>query len=383
VSASGRPAGSAALHTAACELFGIRYPIVQTGMGYVATPELTAATSNAGGLGILASGTLSLAETDAAIGRTKELTEQAFGVNMRGDAPDLMDRARLLVKHGVKIASFALAPNERVVRDLKDAGLVVMPTIGARRHAEKVAEWGVDAVIAQGAEGGGHTGTVPTSILLPQVVDAVDVPVLCAGGMSSGRGLVAALAFGAAGIAMGTRFLLTSDSVVPANVKREYLARTVNDTVVTSVLDGVPQRILRTEFADRLVSANPMTRISRSVRSALAFHNLSGISWADMVREGLSMKRTNGLKWSQVLMAANTPMMLRAGMVDGRTDLGTLASGQVAGVIDDLPSCAELIRRIVAEADAVLGRLADPALEIVAGENPDARAQWSGHGRSD
>lgn len=374
---------AAALHTAACELFGIRYPIVQTGMGYVATPELTAATSNAGGLGILASGTLSLAETDAAIGRTKELTDQTFGVNMRGDAPDLMDRARLLVKHGVRVASFALAPNERVIRDLKDAGLIVVPSIGARRHAEKVAAWGVDAVIAQGAEGGGHTGTVPTSILLPQVVDAVDVPVLCAGGMSSGRGLVAALAFGAAGIAMGTRFLLTSDSVVPANVKREYLVRTVNDTVVTSVLDGVPQRILRTEFADKLISANPVSRAGRSVRSALAFHKMSGISWPDMVREGLSMKKTNGLKWSQVLMAANTPMMLRAGMVDGRVDLGTLASGQVAGVIDDLPSCAELIDRIIAEADEVLARLAGRNTEPASVENRVAHAHWSGHARND
>jgi NAD(P)H-dependent flavin oxidoreductase YrpB (nitropropane dioxygenase family) len=346
-----------ALRTAVCDLFGIRYPIVQTGMGYVATPELTAATSNAGGLGILASGTLSLAETDAAIVRTKKLTQNTFGVNMRGDAPDLSERAKLLVKHGVRIASFALAPKETVIRELKDAGLVVVPSIGARRHAEKVAAWGVDAVIVQGSEAGGHTGRVPTSILLPQVVDAVDIPVIGAGGMSNGRGLVAALAFGAAGIAMGTRFLLTSDSTVPANVKREYLIRTVDDTVVTSVLDGVPQRVLRTEFAEKLISASPPARMTRSLRHAVAFHALSGISWRDMVREGLAMKKNHDLGWSQVLMAANTPMMLHASMIDGRTDLGTLASGQVAGVIDDLPSCAELLHRIMVEADAVLTKL--------------------------
>ena len=350
----------AALHTIACELFGVRYPIVQTGMGYVATPELTAATSNAGGLGILASGTLSVAETDAAIGRTKELTGDVFGVNMRGDAPDLMDRAKLLVKHGVKVASFALAPNEKVIRDLKQSGLVVMPSIGARRHAEKVAAWGVDAVIVQGAEGGGHTGSVPTSILLPQVVDAVDIPVLAAGGMSSGRGLVAALAYGAAGIAMGTRFLLTSDCVVPDNVKQEYLTRTVNDTVVTSVLDGVPQRVLRTDLAEKLIKANAASRMARSLKHAVAFHRMSGIPWRDMVREGLSMKRSSDLGWTQVLMAANTPMMLHASMVEGRTDLGTLASGQVTGVIDDLPSCAELLQRIMAEADDVLTTLTKP-----------------------
>jgi NAD(P)H-dependent flavin oxidoreductase YrpB (nitropropane dioxygenase family) len=347
-----------ALRTAICDLFGVRYPIVQTGMGWVSTPELTAATANAGALGILASGTLTLAETDAAIGRTRELTSAPFGVNMRGDAPDLAERARLLVKHGVRVASFALAPDERVIRSLKDDGLVVVPSIGARRHAEKVAAWGVDAVVAQGGEGGGHTGSVPTSILLPQVAAAVDVPVIGAGGFYDGRGLVAALAYGAAGVAMGTRFLLTSDSPVPDAVKAEYLKRTVTDTVVTSVPDGVPQRVLRTPLVDRLVAEGPVPRLWRSMANAVEFQKLSGTPWRDIIAEGLAMKRSHGLRWTQVIMAANTPMMLRASMVDGRTDLGTLASGQVAGVIDDLPSCAELVERIIAEATAVLHRFA-------------------------
>ena len=350
-----------ALRTPICGLFGVDYPIVQTGMGWVSTPDLTAATANAGGLGILASGTLTLAETDAAIGRIAELTGRPFGVNMRGDAPDVADRAKLLVRHGVRVASFALAPSERVVRSLKDDGLVVVPSVGARRHAEKVAAWGVDAVIAQGAEGGGHTGVVPTSILLPQVVSAVDIPVIGAGGFFDGRGLVAALAYGAAGIAMGTRFLLTSDSPVPDAVKAEYLKRTVTDTVVTSVLDGVPQRVLRTPLANQLISGGPLARLRRSVGHAIAFRKMSGTPWPDIVAEGLAMKRGHELSWTQVIMAANTPMMLRASMVDGRVDLGTLASGQVAGVIEDLPSCAELVQRIVAEATAVLDRLAGGA----------------------
>jgi NAD(P)H-dependent flavin oxidoreductase YrpB (nitropropane dioxygenase family) len=354
------PEAHPALRTAICDLFGVQYPIVQTGMGWVSTPELTAATANAGALGILASGTLTVAETDAAIGRTTELTGQPFGVNLRGDAPDLPERAALLVKHGVRVASFALAPNERVIKSLKDDGLLVVPSIGARRHAEKVAAWGVDAVIAQGGEGGGHTGSVPTSILLPQVTAAVDLPVIGAGGFSDGRGLVAALAYGAAGIAMGTRFLLTSDSPVPDPVKAEYLKRTVTDTVVTSVLDGVPQRVLRTPLVDRLTGGGPLRRLGRSVTSAAAFRKLSGTSWRDIVAEGLAMKRGHELTWTQVIMAANTPMMLRASMVDGRTDLGTLASGQVAGVIDDLPSCAELVQRIIAQASDVLERLGAP-----------------------
>jgi len=346
------------LRTAACDLLGIRYPIVQTGMGWVSTPSLTAATGNAGGLGVLAAATLTLAETEAAIARTRELTAAPFGVNLRGDAPDVGKRARLLVKHGVRVASFGLAPDEAVIRELTEAGLVVMPSVGARRHAEKVAALGAGAVIAQGSEGGGHTGGVPTSILLPQVTAAVGIPVFGAGGFCDGRGLVAALAYGAAGIAMGTRFLLTKESPVPGPVKQEYLRRGVTETLVTTALDGVPQRVLRTSLAERLERGGSLSRLARSLRHAAAFRKMSGQSWPDLVREGVAMKRRHGLPWPAVIMAANTPMMLRASMVDGRTDLGTLASGQVAGVIDDLPTCAELIERIMAEADAVLTRLA-------------------------
>jgi len=347
------------LHTAVCDLFGVRYPIVQTGMGWVSTPELTAATCEAGGLGILASATLTLAETDAAIARVRELTTAPFGVNLRGDAPDLTDRARLLVKHGVRVASFARAPSGAVIESLRDAGLVVVPSIGALRHAEKVAALGADAVIAQGAEAGGHTGGVPTSILLPQVSAAVDIPVIGAGGFHDGRGLVAALAFGAAGIAMGTRFLLTAESPVPDAVKREYLKRGVTDTLVTTALDGVPQRVLRTPLAESLDRAIPPLQLYRSVKSARAWRRVARTSWRDMIREGLAMRRAHGLSWSQVLMAANTPMMLRASMVDGRIDLGTLASGQVAGVIEDLPTCAELIARVMSEARETVALLAD------------------------
>lgn len=346
-----------ALHTPLCDLFGIRYPVVQTGMGWVSGPELTAATAEAGGLGILAGATLTPDETRAAIRAVRGRTDAPFGVNLRGDAADVVERAAILVQEGVRVASFALAPTERVIRSLKDAGLVVVPSVGARRHAEKVQAWGVDAVVVQGGEGGGHTGSVPTSILLPQVVDAVGIPVIAAGGFHDGRGLVAALAQGAVGIAMGTRFLLTSDSTVPDPVKQQYLRRGVTDTVVTDVLDGVPQRVLRTELVDRLLAAGPVARTARSLRHAVAFQRMSGIPWPDLVREGLAMRRSHGLGWSQVLMAANTPMMLRASMVEGRVDLGTLASGQVAGLIEDLPSCAELIDRIVTEADAVLTRL--------------------------
>ena len=186
----------------------------------------------------------------------------------------------------MQVASFALAPREDQIKQLKDAGIAVVPSIGARRHAEKVAAWGVDAVIVQGGEGGGHTGSVATTLLLPQVVDAVDIPVIAAGGFFDGRGLVAALAYGAAGIAMGTRFLLTQESTVPDSVKQYYLGRTVADTVVTARIDGVPHRVLRTEFVDELEHTNAVTALPRALRNAVAFKRMSGTSWRGIVARG-------------------------------------------------------------------------------------------------
>ena len=174
-------------------------------MGWVAGPRLVAATCEAGGLGILASATMTLDQLAEAIAEVRSRTSAPFGVNLRTDVADVDERIALMIETGARVASFAQAPNAALVTRCKEAGLFVMPTVGARRHAEKVAEWGVDAVIAQGAEGGGHTGTIPTTLLLPQVVDAVGdrVLVLGAGGFFSGRGLVAALAYGAVGVAMG------------------------------------------------------------------------------------------------------------------------------------------------------------------------------------
>jgi NAD(P)H-dependent flavin oxidoreductase YrpB (nitropropane dioxygenase family) len=347
------------LRTGICDRFGIDVPIVQTGMGWVAGPRLVSATANAGALGILASATMTFDQLAAAIREVRTRTDRPFGVNLRADADDADSRVDLLVREHVPVASFALAPRENQIKTLKDAGIAVVPSIGARRHAEKVAAWGADAVIVQGGEGGGHTGSVATTLLLPQVVDAVDIPVIAAGGFFDGRGLVAALAYGAAGVAMGTRFLLTQESTVPESVKQFYLARTVADTVVTSRIDGVPHRVLRTEFVDELERTNAVMALPRALRNAAAFKKMTGTSWRAIVREGLAMRKEADLKWSQLALAANTPMLLRAGLVEGRLDAGVLSSGQVAGVIDDLPTVAELVARIISEAEQALKRLGD------------------------
>ena len=345
------------IRTPLTELLRIRHPVVQAAMGYVSGPRLAAATSNAGGLGLIASATMNLAELENAIKETAGRTSAPFGVNLRADAPDAVERVGLIIDRRVPVASFALAPKPELIAALKDAGVTTIASVGARRHAEKVAAWGVDAVIATGGEGGGHVGAVPTSLLIPQIAAAVDIPVIAAGGFFDGRGLVAALAYGAAGIAMGTRFLLTTDSPVADAVKQVYLAAGLDGTVVTTRVDGVPHRVLRTTLVDRLERAGRLTGLLRAAGNAAAFRGASGLSWREMISQGWGMRRDSELTWGQVLMAANTPVLLRAAMVDGRPGLGLMSSGQVAGLIGDLPSCAELIETIMTEAGDCLDRL--------------------------
>jgi NAD(P)H-dependent flavin oxidoreductase YrpB (nitropropane dioxygenase family) len=341
------------LRTSLTELVGVEHPVVQTGMGWVAGARLVSATANAGGLGILASATMTLDELSTAIKKVKATTDKPFGVNIRADAADAGDRVELMIREGVKVASFALAPKQELIARLKEAGAVVIPSIGAAKHARKVAGWGADAMIVQGGEGGGHTGPVATTLLLPSVLDAVEgsnIPVIAAGGFFDGRGLAAALSYGAAGVAMGTRFLLTSDSTVPDAVKQRYLDAALDGTVVSTRVDGMPHRVLRTGLVEKLESGSRARGFTAAVRNAGKFKKMSQMTWTSMIRDGLAMRHGKELTWSQVVMAANTPMLLKAGLVEGNTEAGVLASGQVAGIVDDLPSCAELIEAIVRDA---------------------------------
>ena len=341
------------IQTALTRMVGIEHPVVQTGMGWVAGARLVSATANAGGLGILAAATMTIDELATGIAKVKAATDRPFGVNIRADAADAGDRVELMIREGVKVASFALAPKPELIAALKEAGSLVVPSVGAAKHARKVAGWGADAVIVQGGEGGGHTGPVPTTLLLPSVLDALDgtgIPVVAAGGFFDGRGLAAALSYGAAGVAMGTRFLLTSDSTVPDEVKQRYLQADLTGTVVSTRVDGMPHRVLRTGLVEKLESGSPVRGFTAAVINAAKFKKMSQMSWTAIIRDGLAMRRGKDLTWSQVIMAANTPMLLKAGLVDGSTEAGVLASGQVAGIIEDLPTCAQLIDGIVSEA---------------------------------
>jgi NAD(P)H-dependent flavin oxidoreductase YrpB (nitropropane dioxygenase family) len=346
-------------HTVLCDMLGIRWPIIQGAMQNAGKPRLVAAVSEAGGLGVLPTYGETEADLVRQIEETRRLTDKPFGVNITPMGPKFTEsRARICIEMGVPVVTTGLGdPGPRAVAELRSAGIKVIPVVPTVRHALRVEAEGADAIVACGTEAGGHVGQIATLPLVPQVLDAVDVPVIAAGGFFDGRGLVAALAYGAEGIAMGTRFLLTEESTVPDGVKELYLARTVTDTVVTRKVDGFPHRVLRTDLVDALESAGRLRTMLRAMRNARAYRRYARTSWRDMLREGLAMRRAFDLTYGQMLMAANTPMLLRAAMVEGSTDFGVFASGQVVGVIDDLPTVAEVIERIVAEAEATLERL--------------------------
>jgi NAD(P)H-dependent flavin oxidoreductase YrpB (nitropropane dioxygenase family) len=328
-------------------------------MGWVGGARLVSATAAAGGLGVIASATMNLAQLRKAIDQVLASTDRPFGVNVMPTASDLDARLALMAEKGVKVASFPQAPTAKTVQRCHDGSMWVLSTIGARRHAEKVIDLGVDGVIAQGGEGGGHTGSVPTTLLVPQVVDAVGdhLVVLAAGGIFDGRGLVAALSYGAQGVAMGTRFLLSAESTVPDIVKSRYLAASVMDTVVSAKIDGAPQRVIRTDFIDQLERSPWWRLLPRALASAHAFRKETEMSLFDLAREGWAMLKSKEVNLTRLVLAANAPVMTKAALIDGRTDVGILPTGQVVGLIEKIPTVAEIVSGMIEQANAVLDRL--------------------------
>ena len=343
-----------ALRTAACEALGARYPIVQTAMGYVATPELVAASCNAGAFGILACATLAAPEVAPAIDRVRALSDRPFGVNFHMFQPGAAQIVDTILEKRVRVVSFGRGPDAAMIARFRAAGLICIASVGALRHAQKSADLGADMLIVQGGEGGGHTGSVATTVLLPQVLDAVKIPIFAAGGFADGRGLAAALACGAAGVAMGTRFLMTRESPVPDATKARYVKAGLDDVFVTTRLDGIPHRMLRNELAARIERSSGAGVLVTALRNAFELKRLTGASLSEMLRSARAMARSGEMSLGQALLAANSPVLLQRAVVQGHPAEGIMASGQVAGRLGDLPSCAELIERIVREAEARL-----------------------------
>mgnify|MGYP000906084670 FL=1 len=343
-----------ALRTPLCDLLGCRYPIVQTAMGYVAGADLVIGTTNAGGFGFLAGATIHADKIEAEILRVKrETDDQPFGLNFHMFQPNAQQLLDLAVKYRLRAVSYGRGPDKKVIGRLRDADIVCMPTVGALKHAQKAIEMGANAITVQGGEGGGHTGSVPTTVLLPQVVDAVSVPVIAAGGFYDGRGLLAALAFGASGIAMGTRFLMTSDSKVPDATLQRYLAtKDAEKIAVSHLVDGMPQRMIPNEYLSMLEKASPMKRLRIAVNLALKWKAETGMTTGQTISIFMKAMREDSSSVAQTVMAANAPMLLQRSMVDGNPADGVMSAGQVAALIGKLDSCEDVISGIVRQAMA-------------------------------
>lgn len=341
------------------EALGCRYPIVQTAMGWVSDSNLVIATTKAGGFGFLAGATIDASELEGEIKRVISSTGGSnFGLNFHMFQENAAQCIDLAIAYRLKAVSYGRGPDKATIARFKAAGVLCIPTVGALKHALKAIELGADMITIQGAEGGGHTGGVPSTILLPQVLDAVSVPVIAAGGYSTGRGLASALAAGAEGIAMGTRFMMTSDSPTPKKTLERYLATNDPQQIrVTLAVDGMRHRMVENEFIRHLESKGPIGRLWIALRSARQWKAQTGMSTSHMIKTFFSAIKDDPSAMSQVVMAANQPVLLQRSMVDGFPAEGILPSGQVAAAIDSLPSCAELIDSIVAEAEQCLERL--------------------------
>lgn len=309
------------LRTPLCDLLSIKYPIVQGGMAWVGTAELAAAVSIAGGLGIIGGGNAPTEEVAREIRLAKELTDKPFGLNIPLAISEYADDiVSLCIEEGVRIVVIgAWRPGNHIAR-LKEAGITVISVIASVALAKRLERQGVDVLVAEGMESGGHIGDIATMPLVPQVVDAVDVPVIAAGGFADGRGLMAALALGAQGIQMGTRFICTTECTVHENYKQAIIKARDRSTMTTGHSLGHPVRALR----------NPMAH-----------------QFEELERRGISEQEIIEFGTGKLKLAA----------IEGDTTNGSVMAGQIAGMVNDIVSVKELIERIVAEAEEIIGQL--------------------------
>lgn len=308
------------MRTRITEMLGIRHPIIQGAMTWVSFPPLVAAVSNAGGLGILGAAFMSTEELRDNIREVKRLTKKPYGVNFAADNPLIDDLLDVIVEESVPLVSYGIGNPRRIIERTKRHGIINLPTVGSLPHAIRAEEDGAHAVIVQGTEAGGHTGFVSTFILTPLAADKLKVPVVAAGGITDGRGVIAALALGAEGVSMGTRFIVTRESPVPMHVKEFILEKTEEDTVVTDNFTGVRCRVIRNKFAENLME----------MAKDQAPH------W-DILKAGVGK--------------------IRMAYVEGHIEGGSFACGQACGLISNIPTCRELIDYIVRQAADIMPRL--------------------------
>lgn len=325
------------LHTSLCDLLGVRHPIMLAGMGGVSYAELAAAVSNAGGYGVLGMAGTSPDFIREQMRQVRKLTDKPFGVDLLAASPEsLTDSVEVIIEEGASAFIAGLGVPMPIMEKLKAAGLKVMVVCGAVKHAVKAEQAGCDAVICQGGEGGGHTGLVGTLPLVAQAVEAVKIPVAAAGGLYDGRGLAAALALGAQGVWMGTRFIASAEAHAGQPYRQAILDAADEDTVRTRCYSGKPMRVRKNSYVDDWES-RPADIQPFPMQAMVSLRNgaMGGIG----------------------------------GQVEGLDpDKSCFAMGQSAGGVHEVLPAAEIVERIMAEAHAVIGRLARLDAPAVAAE---------------
>lgn len=301
------------------EMLGIRYPIIQGGMAWVATWELASAVSNAGGLGIIGVGGADVNWVAEQIRQMKEHTDKPFGVNLMLMNPQADEIAELLAKEQIPVITTGAGNPAKYMESWKAVGAKVIPVIASVALARLMERAGADAVVAEGTESGGHIGSATTMTLVPQVVDAVNIPVIAAGGIADARGFAAALMLGASGVQMGTRFVAAKESIVHENYKAKVIKAKDIDSEVTGRSTGHPIRVLR----------NKMTR-----------------EYLRMEKEGASLEELEKM----------TLGALRKAVVEGDVTTGSVMAGQIAGLVKSEDTCAEIIEEIMSGAGKLLNR---------------------------
>ncbi|MGE5235668.1 MAG: NAD(P)H-dependent flavin oxidoreductase [Acidobacteriota bacterium] len=329
-------------------LFGITHPIVLSGMSWVSVPELVAAVSNAGGLGILATGVFNAKQTREAVHRVRELTDRPFGANATLYFPGARENANVLLEEEVPVINFSMGKGDWIVRAAHAYGGRVVATVTNRAHAVAAAAYGTDALIVTGHEAAAHGGDVTSLVLVPRIVDAVPIPVIAAGGFADGRGLAAALALGAEGIAMGTRFMSTAESPVHEVMKR--LAREADEhaTTYSSRFDGQPCRVMRTRASRRAIRRGLDLK-----RAAFNGREIARMLEVPYPKLALGVLASGWKNARQLAHMANAFKAFRLAAVNGDNERGVLPLGQVTALVEDAPPVAEVIARIVAQAERI------------------------------
>ena len=346
------------MNTRITELLGIKHPIIQAGMNYTAYPALVAAVSNAGGLGILGAGSMTAEELRQNIRMIRSMTDNPFGVNLLATSPILDELIEVMVEEKIPVASYGRGDPQRIVERTKPCGIINMPTVGAVKHALSVEGYGADAIIIQGMEGGGHTSYLSTLVLLPQVVASVKIPVVAAGGFCDGKGLVAALALGAEGISMGTRFALTQESTIPDEIKQLYLLSTGDDAVITTRVTGTRCRGLENKLVKTAEGQGRGPALREGISSLLELKREFKVPLRKVLLSGLRMKKAYEIPASQLNNAAAGNRRIKKALIEGDPEWGFMPCGQVSGRINDIPSCQELVEQIMGEADEIIHGLA-------------------------